>query len=424
MLRPYRDVLAHPGALRFSLSGFLARLPISMLTLGVVLLVSGTGRSYALAGAAAAAVNLGFVVAGPQLGRLVDRYGQAAVLRPAAVAQTATLIALIVAGTEHAPGPVLVVLAGLVGMSIPSIGGMVRARWSALLNERLSQGTDAGPMHTAFSLESVIDEVIFMVGPIVATLLATTVHPAAGLAAVLAVGPTGALALASARATEPPLAPRSAGAAARTRLASPGLLVVVGVFTALGALFGAVEVAVVAFTEAEGHRGAAGWVLALYAFGSLSAGIVFGATRRDAPARQGFVAGAIGIGVSALAMPHVGSIGTLTVLVVLAGLSISPTLISGMALVRQVAPAARLTEAFAWATTGLSVGLMIGSAAAGYLAEHAGSSEAFWPATVAALVAAALAVAGSARLRPLCGSTSGSTSGSKVLPASAPDRRE
>jgi MFS family permease len=225
------------------------------------------------------------------------------------------------------------------------------------------------------------------------------VHPAAGLAAVLAVGPTGALALAAARGTEPPAAPRSAADGEHPRLVSAGLLIVVGVFVALGALFGAVEVAVVAFTDAQGHPGAAGGVLALYAFASLTAGIVFGATRRDAPARQGFVGGAIGIGVFALAMPQVGSIGALVAVVLLAGLAISPTLISGMALVREVAPPTRLTEGFAWATTGLSVGLMIGSGAAGYLAEHAGSAEAFWPATVAALTATALAVAGSARLR-------------------------
>ncbi|HUR72883.1 MAG TPA: MFS transporter [Sporichthya sp.] len=396
MLTPYRDVLAHPGALRFSVSGFLARLPISMLTLGVVLLVSGTGRSYALAGAAAAAVSLGFVVAGPQLGRLVDRYGQAAVLRPTALAQTVTLLAVIVAGTRHAPGPVLVLLAGLLGMSIPSIGGMVRARWSALL----VQGPDHPKhMHTAFSLESVIDEVIFIVGPILATLLATTVHPAAGLAAVLAVGPTGALALAAARGTEPPATPRSTADGDHPRLASAGLLVVIGVFVAMGAVFGAVEVAVVAFTEAEGHRSAAGGVLALYAFASMTAGIVFGATRRDAPARQGFVGGAVGIGVTALALPQMGSIGALVALMLLAGLSISPTLISGMALVRELAAPARLNEGFAWATTGLAVGLMIGSAAAGYLASRAGAAEAFWPASISALAGAALAAAGATRLR-------------------------
>jgi MFS family permease len=297
-------------------------------------------------------------------------------------------------------------------MSIPSIGGMVRARWSALLD-------DPGRMHTAFSLESVVDEVIFIVGPIVATLLATTVHPAAGLAAVLAVGPTGALALAAAHGTEPPAAPRSGADGDHPRLVSAGLLIVVGVFVALGALFGAVEVAVVAFTDAEGHPGAAGAVLALYAFASLAAGIVFGASRRAAPARQGFVGGAIGIGVFAQAMPHVGSIGALVAVVLLAGLSISPTLISGMALVREVAPPARLTEAFAWATTGLAVGLMIGSAAAGYLAEHAGASDAFWPAAAAALVATTLAVAGSARLRSAGLSTAvpGAVPGAPPIPA-------
>lgn len=394
MLTPYREVLAQPGALRFSLAGLLARLPISMLTLGVVLLVSGTGRSYALAGAAAGAVNLGYVLAGPRLGRLVDRFGQAAVLRPAAGAQAVTVTALIVAGTRHAPGVALVVLALLTGMSMPSIGGLVRARWSVLLDS-------PNRLHTAFSFESVLDEVIFVVGPIVATVLAVGVHPAAGLTAVLAVGPTGALALAAARDTEPAVEPRGSGPSARPALASPGLAVVIGVFGALGALFGAVEVAVVAFTSAREQRAAAGVVLAVYALGSMVAGILFGVLRRDAPARQGFLAGAIGIGASALAMPHVGSIPALTALVLVAGLSISPTLISGMTLVRELAPPSRLTEALAWATTALSVGLMVGSTAAGWLSEHAGPADGFWAATVSALAAAALAAGGAARLRPV-----------------------
>ncbi|WP_019876836.1 MFS transporter [Sporichthya polymorpha] len=402
MLAPYRDVLTQPGALRFSLAGFLARLPISMLTLGVVLLVSGTGRSYALAGAAAGAVNLGFVVAGPRLARLVDGYGQAAVLRPAALAQAVALVALIVAGTSEAPGPVLVALSLLSGMTMPSIGGLVRARWTTLLggpDPAHATPVSRARLHTAFSFESVVDEVIFVVGPIAATLLAVGVHPAAGLAAVLAVGPTGALALAAARATEPPGTPRTTDTGPRPALASPGLVVVVGVFVALGALFGAVEVAVVAFSEAEGSRGAAGGILALYALGSLVAGVVFGTARRHAPPWQGFLGGAVGIGASALAMPFVPSLGVLAGLVVLAGISISPTLISGMALVRHLAPPTRLTEGFAWATTGLSVGLMAGSAAAGWLAEHVSPADGFWAATVAAVGAATLAAAGAPRLR-------------------------
>jgi MFS family permease len=393
MLTPYRDVLAQPGALRFSLAGLLARLPISMLTLGVVLLVSGTGRSYALAGAVAGAVNLGFVLAGPRLGRLVDRYGQATVLRPAAGAQAATVTALIVAGTEHAPGAVLVTLGLLIGMSMPSIGGLVRARWSALLDS-------PHRLHTAFSFESVLDEVVFILGPLIATVLAVGVHPAAGLAAVLAVGPTGALALAAARATEPAVAPRRGGPTLHLPLVSPGLLVVVGVFVALGALFGSVEVAVVAFTSAQDQRGAAGIVLAVYALGSLAAGILFGALRRDAPARQGFLLGSLGIGASALVMPQVESTTALTALVLVAGVAISPTLISGLTLVRELAPPARLTEGLAWATTAMAVGLMVGAAAAGWLSEHAGPADGFWAATVSALVAAVLAAGGARRLRP------------------------
>lgn len=394
LLRPYKKILARPGALAFSAAGFVARLPISMMGLGIVLLLTGTGRSYALAGAVAATVSLLNAVAGPLLGRLVDAHGQSPVLRATAVVHSAALLALIAAGTAHAPGWVLFVPAAVAGLSFASVGGYVRARWSALLAR---DGSNA--LHTAYALESVLDEVIFIVGPLAVTALATLVHPAAGVGAIVALVVTGALALSVQRATEPP---RHAhvGGGRRAALRSPGLFVVAGVFGCLGALFGAFEVSVVAFTTAEGARGSAGLVLAVYALGSMIAGIGYGSVHWRIPVAVRFRVGAIGMGASLLALPFVNGVPALAALSFAAGFSISPTLISGNDLVQRLVPAGRLTEGLAWTTTGISLGLTLGAAVAGRLVDSVGPSDAFWFSTAAALGGALVACAGSTALRP------------------------
>lgn len=392
MLRPYRDVLARPGALAFSAAGFLARLPISMVALGIVLMISGTGRSYALAGGVAAAASLGSAVAGPRLARLVDRYGQARVLRPAATVHCLALGALMLGATARAHGVLLVVTAAVVGLTMTSIGSLVRARWSALL------GTGPG-LHTAYSLESVLDEMIFIVGPLLVTALSTTLHPAAGLGAVLAATVTGTALLTAQRGTEPATHPRT-GPVATAVLRSAGLAVVATVFVALGTVFGVFEVVVVAFASAEGRRGATGVVLALYALGSLLAGLAYGAITWRVPVHRRFLAGAVAMGASVVSLPFVGGVPALAAVAFLAGFAISPTLISGLDLVQSLVPAGRLTEGLAWTTAGLYTGVFVGAAAAGWLVEQVGPRDAFWACTGAGLAAAALAGGGISRLRP------------------------
>jgi hypothetical protein len=390
VLRPYRQILARPGALAFSVAGFVARLPISMLALAIVLLLTGTGRSYALAGAVAATVSLLNAIAGPRIGRLVDRHGQAPVLRATALVHSAALLGLIAAGTAHAPGPLLFLPAAVAGLTFVSVGGLVRARWSALVG-------GSKELHTAYAFESVVDEVIFIVGPLAVTALATVVHPAAGVAAVVVLVLGGALALGVQRATEPPrTADPDRGRTAGLR--SPGLFVVVGVFGCLGALFGAFEVSVVAFTTAAGARGSAGVVLAAYALGSMIAGLGYGSVHWRTPAATRFRFGALAMGASLLPLPFVDGVGTLTALAFVAGFAISPTLISGNDLVQRLVPGARLTEGLAWTTTGISLGLTVGAATAGRLIDSVGPSRAFWFSTGAALAAAVVAWVGSTTL--------------------------
>ena len=146
-----------------------------MMGVGILMMVSMLYGSYGWAGAISAANGLAWAAGNAILARLVDRHGQARVMIPAMIATNVALLALIAAAVLHSPVWVLIAPSALSGLAGGSPGTLVRARWNHALG-------DSPQLHTAFSLESTLDEVTYIVGPVVATALATTVHPTAGLA--------------------------------------------------------------------------------------------------------------------------------------------------------------------------------------------------------------------------------------------------
>ena len=199
---PYLEIFRLPGALAFSATGALARMPMAMFGLGTVLLISAITGRYGLAGTVAAAGSIGYAVCAPQAAKLADRFGQHRVLRPLALIFALSTIIFIGCAELRAPVWALVLSGVAAGASMPSLGSMVRARWSALLG-------DSPRLHTAFAFESVNDEMIFVVGPVIVTVLATEVYPAAGLVLATLLCVTGTLLFAAQRRTEPrPLARR------------------------------------------------------------------------------------------------------------------------------------------------------------------------------------------------------------------------
>ena len=391
VLGAYRDVLALPGALAFSAAGVLARLEIAMASLGAVLLVEhGTG-SYGLGGAVAGTLGVTAAVASPQLARLVDRFGQARVLRPAVCAHAAAVLALVLLVTAGAPIWTLVIAALASGATTVSVGALVRARWGQLLRGR------AG-LHTAFSLESVLDELVFIVGPLVVIVLATTIHPAAGLLVAATATLAGSFLLTAQRTTEPrPTGARAAGSSALLRF--PGLVVLAVVFFAAGGIFGSAELAVVAFADAAGRPAAAGPVLALYALGSLLAGLVYGVLQWRAPADRRFVLVVGFLAAGTVPMALAPTLPVLAAAMFLAGLAISPVIVTGYGLVEALVPADRLTEGLTWATTGLSLSYAGSAAVTGLAIDAYGARRAFLLPLCCGLVAAVVALAGRRWLR-------------------------
>ncbi|ANH93911.1 MULTISPECIES: MFS transporter [unclassified Streptomyces] len=395
MPSPYRALFAAPGSKGFSAAGFLGRMPLSMMGIGVVTMVSQLTGRYGLAGALSATIALAAAVLGPQISRLVDRHGQRRVLRPATLVSLTAAAGLLLTAYFGWPDWALFVCAAGIG-SVPSLGAMVRARWAALY-----RGTPQ--LHTAYSFESVVDEVCFIFGPIVSIGLSTAWFPEAGpllAACFLAVG---VFWLTSQRATEPAPHPREqhgGGSALRSR----GLQVLVATFVATGSIFGAVDVVTVAFADERGHKGAASVVLALYAAGSCSAGVLFGLLRPSgAPARR-WLLGICTMAVSMIPLLLVGNLPFLAVALFVAGLSVAPTMITTMALVEEHVPRAHLTEGMTWVSTGLAVGVALGSSVAGWVIDAAGARSGYGVPAVAGAVAVAVGFLGYRRLsRPAPG---------------------
>lgn len=160
MSNPYLELFAAPGAKGFSAAGLLARMPLSMTGLGIVTMLSQVHADYWLAGTVAATFVFCNALLAPQVSRLVDRFGQGRVLLPAALASALSMSALLLCTHYRAPNAWLYLFALLAG-AMPSMPAMVRARWTELYR-------GSPKLHTAFSFESVMDEVCYIIGPVLA----------------------------------------------------------------------------------------------------------------------------------------------------------------------------------------------------------------------------------------------------------------
>lgn len=378
MLQPYRAVLARPGALAFSSAGVLARLPMSMVGIGIVLMVAAQYGSYGLAGQVSAVYVLVHAVCSPQLARFVDRWGQARVMRPAIAVSTVGMAGLVAVGAVTGHPALLFVAAVVTGATIGSVGALVRARWSYVLD-------DPRELHTAYSLESALDELVFVVGPVLTTVLATAVHPTAGLVVPVVAVLVGGLLLFAQRGTEPPLTVHDPLERRTILLADPAMVLLAVVFVGMGGVFGATDVATVAFAEERGSTATAGVMLAIFAAGSLLSGLGYGARHWLSPLWLRFVLGVVGLAVGVSLFVLVETFPALATVMFLTGFAIAPTLINGNGLVQQLVPRSRLTEGLTWVGTSLGLGVALGSSLAGGVIDRAGSGAGYLVVVASAL---------------------------------------
>ncbi|MBM7774440.1 MFS family permease [Actinokineospora baliensis] len=382
--------MRQPGALTLGLSGVLGRFPIAMRSLGCLMLVAAVSGSLGGAGVVAAAMLIAQGLASPVLGRLADRVGQRRVLLVTCAVHAVALTSLIAAIQLGAPLPLLLVAAVATGCASVSFTSFMRARWAALV--------DKGSLRTAYALESVLDETIFLLGPLLVTVLAASVHPAAGLIACVAFTTVGSIAVALHQRSEPVVVAADAGGGKRA-ISVPGVRVLMVAYAGMGFLLGAVDVTMVAFAREQGSPGFGGVLLSLTAVGSLAAGAVYGAVAWRQSQERLLMATTGLLCLGAVPLAFAGSGLVMAVFAVLAGVAIAPGLIAGSTVLEALAPKGSLSEGFSWLSSAGASGIALGTAVGGRLADSGGFAAAAWAAVGGGVVAVALSVLGQPALR-------------------------
>ena len=383
----YRALFATPHVRRLVLSGMLARLPAGMIGLALLLLVRENGGSYAAAGAVSGGYFVATAVGAPIAGRLVDRRGQARILLSRALIFPTLLAGVCVLALVDAPLVLTGAAAAAAGALMPPVGASLRALWPRLF-------ADAERRAAAYALEASLQEITFIVGPLLVALLTAAASPVLALGVAAVAGGVGTMLIALAepvRAWRPEQERHAASFLGA--LESPGILTLVGLSACLGLGFGGTEVGFPAFAERHGGPELGSIPLSLFAGGSLVGGLVAGARVTIPPLRLLRVS-AVLLAVG-LALPLLGwSLLSMSVLAFVAGLAIAPVVMSAYGLVDAVAARGTAAEAFSWITTAVFAGFSIGMPLGGTLIDAYGDKASFVLGAAAAALGAVLAAFG------------------------------
>jgi MFS family permease len=380
----YRAVLTTPGAFAPVTGALLARLPIAMVGLSLLLYVQRTTGSFAVAGIVSAGVLIGTASGSVIQGRVMDRLGPTRPLLVYAVLFALGLAAGVIAIESRAPSPVLITLAFLIGLTQPTVGSASRALWTRLL--------PPGPTRqAAYAYEAISMEVFFILGPALAGILIAAPWPGTGVMAggLCQVLGTVRFALAPVVRTQGP-SERSAGGRLLGALTSPGMRTVALTSMGFGVTIGFVEVAVPAAATRAGHAPVGGVLLAVWSLSSVIFGVLYAMRPwpRALGVRLPVLLGAFALLVAPLAIPT--SLAGLAATMLLAGLLITPQSTAHSAAIELAAPRGTVTEAFGWLITSVTLGLAFGQSVSGWLIEHVGIRSAYLAASAAGLLIAAL----------------------------------
>ena len=393
MRSSYLSILRVPHARPLVLASLLGRLAFATGPLGLVLFVQDRTGSLAQAGLTSAVVALTSGLLAPMRGRLVDRYGQRRCLPPLAAVFATALVGIVVVARPGSTGTVVTVgLAAVAGAAAPPIAASMRVLWISLIGQ--------GPrLQTAYALDAVLEEVLYVVGPLLAGALAATIDPAAGLltAAGLALAGTFGFVVSPLSWTWSGSQAGPAGWAGS--MASRGMRTLALTLAGVGAAVGIWEIGVVAAARREGAtQAAAGALLAVWATASAVGGLWYGArTWRGATGKR-FLALLALLALACAPMAAAPSLAALAVVIAMVGLVTAPLESAAFVLAAELAPPGTMTESATWVTTAMNVTAAAGIALAGALIDRAGVSSTMviaWACTGAALL---VALAGRASL--------------------------
>jgi len=383
----YLTVFRAPGVAWLLTTSLVARLPVAMANLAIILRIAAGTGSYGRAGAVTGAYVVGTGITGPALGRIADRLGRRPVLLVTAVLNAAGLACL--AFLPVGETLLLVVVAAASGASLPPVAPAVRSLWPALVSGEQRS--------SLYAFDATMQEATFMLGPTLVALLSSLSAPPVALVACGVIGLGGTFALSLHPAISSPVRGGTPAAELpprrrwRLQIAGlPGLGTLVLIILVFLAAILVIEVTVVAFAGRAHASSQAGVLLAVWATGSMAGGFAFGARTAHAGVRvlaPLMAAAALGF----LCLAAAPNIGVLYGLLFLAGMSIAPGFSCIYGLVGSLAPSTGSVEAFSWIGSGIQMGAAGGAAVGGILVDAVGTRWSFVVAAGGAMATAAVA---------------------------------
>ncbi len=421
IISQYKRLFSLNGAKAFCAAGAIARLPMSMIALGIVLALNHLYNNWTIAGAMSAAYVLAQAAVTPVYAKLFDRFGQRKVGVIALSAQVIAMLSFAFAALFRVQLALLFVLAIVMGVTQFAFGALVRTRWAYTLRAE----DDDSLLNVAYALESGIDEIVFILGPILAAWLATSVHPVSQLFVPVFASGLGGAWFFSLRNTQPAVlkvveVPTASAADVDVLIASQkeneilkaeakagsesesesqkqvsklsfidkfslkqlhnhhakksgknvllyrGIIPLVLMFVVFNMSFSAFDVSVTAAMKAEGLENFIGMQLALFACGSLVGAIIFGSHKFRGSNWSHLIVFLTVLTIGYVLMSlNIDRLMLMSVFEVLSGLCVSPIFATGNLIVKATVPEESLTEGLSWLPTASAVGASLGSMAAG-----------------------------------------------------------
>ncbi len=381
MFSAYGTLFRTPGGLKFSIAGLIGRMPLSMDSLALIFIVVAASGSYALAGALSAVASIIIALSGPFWARMADQKGQRRIILTVLPLRLAGFSLFTFLVLSHAPIWTWFLSIILAELTSINTGGMVRSRWLHVLNpDKSTTAEDESDRHiinTAYSYEALMDEVVFMIGPIIVTICATSIAPSAGIFAAMAFLAIGLPALAAQRVTEPPPAPRHHKSPHPPVIKNKSVQAIVIPTALVGGFFGAIAIAVIAFAQAHGAPAKAGIILALWALGSAIAAVINGVIKWKVPDAARFIIFLVALTLLSLPMIFVDNILWLTIALFFNGFAVAPLIVNAYAVVASAVPSEQITETFTWVVAGMPLGGAASIALTGWVIEKYGAEAAF-----------------------------------------------